>query len=348
MGPSYDSAPTSSANSPCIARAPVNGFYTISIPLPFTACQTTNQPRARIDSSNVFTNKVWLNRNGALFDIPVPVITWSCTYTEKYSIVTSLQPAVDPIRNQLSGVIQRQATVELCKVGNACPNACPPMFTVNSGAVYTVSEVIHLTLTVPRPPTDNVVLVKSLYLSCESNPGSKGVSLVTGGCSANVLSTTIGLNGQSNSVCISFRVPRMKGCSSFYIHGELAAAVPNSLQRCSSGVGFVRSAVSGGVSAQVPNDTVISRRKRRDLLVRDASDNSSVVLIGPIFVIDGELGVGSSELFPNASVIVVPKEPPHTTTALSGTAIATAAIGGFALLLLFVTVLSFVYKCRKP
>uniref|UniRef100_H2YJN0 EGF-like domain-containing protein n=1 Tax=Ciona savignyi TaxID=51511 RepID=H2YJN0_CIOSA len=157
MGPSYDSAPTSSANSPCIARAPVNGFYTISIPLPFTACQTTNQPRARIDSSNVFTNKVWLNRNGALFDIPVPVITWSCTYTEKYSIVTSLQPAVDPIRNQLSGVIQRQATVELCKVGNACPNACPPMFTVNSGAVYTVSEVIHLTLTVPRPPTQRSV-----------------------------------------------------------------------------------------------------------------------------------------------------------------------------------------------
>uniref|UniRef100_F6VWX3 ZP domain-containing protein n=2 Tax=Ciona intestinalis TaxID=7719 RepID=F6VWX3_CIOIN len=336
MGPSYDQAVVN-PNSACAVRAPVNGYYTISIPMPFSACQTSY---TREMDSNVFTNQLWLNQQGALFDIPIPAITWICTYNDQYSIVTSLRPAVDPIRNELSGVIQQQATVELCKVGGACPNACPPLFTVNDGALYTVAEIIHVTLSV-QPPQNTVVYVKQLYLSCQASAGSNDISLVTNGCSANVLSTSINLNGMGNTVCLSFRVPRFKSCTSFYIHGELSAADPATLQRCSLGNGYVRSAVTGNSSAYLGGS-----RKKRMLVKRSSEEDSSVILIGPIYVIEGEVGLGSSDTFPNSSVVTVLLDNEDHYD-ISGITMATVVIGGFAFILLCVAIITFIYECHK-
>lgn len=47
--------------------------------------------------------------------------------------------------------VPSKATLELCKISNACPSACPRLYSVRSGATYTISETIHVTVSVDSP-----------------------------------------------------------------------------------------------------------------------------------------------------------------------------------------------------
>uniref|UniRef100_H2Z1R6 ZP domain-containing protein n=1 Tax=Ciona savignyi TaxID=51511 RepID=H2Z1R6_CIOSA len=286
-------------NLACSVSSPTSGFYTITIPLPFSACGTTVQSTGT-EGGTAFMNEVWLNTNSALFDIPIPVFRWACSYKSNYNIVTSLRPTVEPMRIQKGDTLRKRAVVELCKVASACPNACPPLFSVDKGAVYTVSEPIHMSISIDQSVmTNNGIYLQELYLSCSASADNLGkVSLVSGGCSNNILATALTRNGQSTTVCVSFRVPRMLGCQMMYIHGTLASRPLNTLTACPGSNGFVRSAVAEG-SDDLSEDSQSDERRKRSL---ERSNVTAVVAVGPIYIITGSPGNPVSEIFPGAAV----------------------------------------------
>jgi len=56
--------------------------------------------------------------------------------------------SVEDYRMKLNDSLKLSANIELCKVESACPNACPPMYTVTAGATYTISETIHTIMSI--------------------------------------------------------------------------------------------------------------------------------------------------------------------------------------------------------
>uniref|UniRef100_H2ZNN0 ZP domain-containing protein n=1 Tax=Ciona savignyi TaxID=51511 RepID=H2ZNN0_CIOSA len=259
-----------------------------------------------------------------LFDVPVPIFRWTCAYSLDYSLVTSLIPAVDPISVIKGDTHVTPALIELCKVP-VCPSACPPIYMVNNGAIYTVSEIIHVSLTMESPTYNpqNVVYVEDLYLSCDSQPGNVEVSLVKGGCSTNTLSAVIGHNGESRTVCASFRVPRLLRCTMFYVHGKLASIRKSLLQSC-----------VGGTDA---NPESVSGKMRRSL--ERFVTNTSKVQIGPIYTIAGSNGAAKTEVFPGAAIdantdvgIVDKTTDPNSTLNQQVLVVGTSILGSGALL----------------
>ena len=56
--------------------------------------------------------------------------------------------SVEEYRLKINDSMKLQAGIELCKIGNECPDACPPMYTVQPGAAYTISETIHAIMSI--------------------------------------------------------------------------------------------------------------------------------------------------------------------------------------------------------
>uniref|UniRef100_F6SGW2 ZP domain-containing protein n=1 Tax=Ciona intestinalis TaxID=7719 RepID=F6SGW2_CIOIN len=343
-------------SSACAVSSPVNGYYTISIPLPFTGCGTrVSGPTTGTVNTNSFTNEIWLNTNGVLFDVPIPIFRWTCSYTENYSIVTRLQPTVEPLRIVKGDTVMRQAVAELCKVQSACPGACPPLFSVKEGAAYTVSEMIHLTISLQTPTmTGQALYLYSLTLSCSSTPGSSdAVSLVTAGCSSNILSTTFGRNGQSGTVCVSFRVPRMMGCNMMYIHGSMKSAVPSTLSACPGADGVIlRSASSVPDTDDVNNTDVRKRRSAVTTTTNDDDNTTAIVSVGPIFIFPGSPGTPQSELFPGAAVLPesddsLPEGVPTSPLAKQSMIIVTTIVVVATLLLICIVLYVYVTRARN-
>uniref|UniRef100_H2YJQ9 ZP domain-containing protein n=1 Tax=Ciona savignyi TaxID=51511 RepID=H2YJQ9_CIOSA len=346
----------------CAASPTSDGGFTITLPLPFTACGTrVASSSGGQNGAEVFSNDVWLNTNGVLFDVPIPIFRWSCSYDSNYKVVTSLSPAVEPLRVAKTGVRLIQASVELCKIASACPNACPPLYNVNQGAVYTVSETIHVTISASysnNAATAGPVYLQQLYLSCSSQPGSVDVALVSNGCTTSVLSTTISMNGVSNVVCVSFRVPRMLACSSFYVHGMLASG--SARQACPGD--FVRSALTN-VDAESESEPELEpsegldvetepgarkRRSVRAVRILNPANATNVIHIGPIVVIPSSPGKPYTEIlssvnkrtkFPKIPVLRQPSTEPTTFLGPSRQTVilATSIVGGCALLLICIT-----------
>uniref|UniRef100_H2ZNM9 ZP domain-containing protein n=1 Tax=Ciona savignyi TaxID=51511 RepID=H2ZNM9_CIOSA len=78
----------------CSINTSSNGLFTYTIPLPFQSCGTSTFTKTSTNElTQVFTNEVWLNTKGMLFDVPVPIFRWTCAYSLDYSLVTSLIPA---------------------------------------------------------------------------------------------------------------------------------------------------------------------------------------------------------------------------------------------------------------
>uniref|UniRef100_F6VWW5 Transmembrane protein Vc182 n=1 Tax=Ciona intestinalis TaxID=7719 RepID=F6VWW5_CIOIN len=353
----------------CAATTASGGFLTITMQLPFNTCGTQMAPDSENSNGQVFTNEVWLNTDGVLFDVPIPVFRWSCTYNSNYKVLASIRPTVGPIRIDKLGTVVQQASVELCKVASACPGSCPPLYNVNKGAVYTVSETIHASIRAVRDQNNiaavTTVYLKNLYLSCNRDPGSVDVSLVTNGCVESVLSTSISLNGVGSVVCVSFRVPRMLSCQSFYIHGSLASGTTPI--GCSA---RFRSATSESDAESVPEvDAVsqdpdvesepVSKRKRRfasSFRLIDPTNQTGVIRVGPITIIRGNKGKAHFEAFPvgsdiskrgvmvNKQTTLTDPQPASPAFSQQAAVLVTSIVGGFALLMCFISL--YVYFTR--
>ena len=64
-------------------------WFVVTIPAPFTQCGGT--PTS--DRGSVFYNStLWVNRIAATYDMPVPVLDFSCVYDTDYVVSTNLQP----------------------------------------------------------------------------------------------------------------------------------------------------------------------------------------------------------------------------------------------------------------
>ena len=67
--------------------------YRASLSAPFTKCSTQ---RINLGDHEVrYSNTLWLNRRPELsqkFDMPIPVIKFSCDYSTEYAVSTSLKP----------------------------------------------------------------------------------------------------------------------------------------------------------------------------------------------------------------------------------------------------------------
>nr|BAF56474.1 VC70-like protein-1 [Halocynthia roretzi] len=279
--------------------------YTFTLSLPFSGCGVNVD--TSITERTVVTGTIWMNRilsyntgigsglpyypitfsNGQGFDMPVPVISFECTYTKGYTIITSLQPAIDqPQMIRGTGLAMQQGVIKLCKTPYSCPATCPQTYSVTRGAVYTVGEMIHLNIRGSPSLQTGLVAIRTLYLSCDGNSNAvPAVNLVTSGCTAfrreSGLPTVITHSGSSGAVCVSFQVPRLLNCAVFYIHAEL--------ENCAA-VGCVPSGCSG--------------RERREVRTQEDADASKIGdIFGPIFIIEGSRGSPYEVLFPDNSIV---------------------------------------------
>nr|XP_039258760.1 uncharacterized protein LOC120335331 [Styela clava] len=257
--------------------------HTFTLHLPFTQCAT--QAKLGPDGQTTFVNNIWLNRVlGEGFDMPVPAITFECTYQKQYSIVTSLKPAREqPLLIKQTGTQIVQGSIELCKVPYSCPNACPSPYALTQGAVYTVGEMIHLNINGGRGQFQGLITINELSLSCDDAPnGNVAVTLISDECPLKNMPVVISHSGVSQSVCISFQVPKLQNCERFYIHAKL--------QSCSEN-GCVVFHTADGTCFQLG-------RKRRDVEDESIPFEYFEQRFGPIHVIDGEVGIPNELLFP--------------------------------------------------
>ena len=57
---------------------------------------------------------------------------------------------IENYRGYQEGKLKLPANIELCKIGNACPNACPEEYSLKPGAKYTISQTVHTIMSVPH------------------------------------------------------------------------------------------------------------------------------------------------------------------------------------------------------
>ncbi|CAK8694885.1 uncharacterized protein LOC143446010 [Clavelina lepadiformis] len=289
--------PGSVVQDACKATLPTSGVYAFTVPLPFSLCglRRTTDPSGKI----VVSGEVWFNLVRSLYDMPLPVLRFSCVYASEYNVVTSLQPTIDTVRASYEGEILMNTAVQLCKTPS-CPSDCPQLFSVNQGAVYTVSEMIHVSMSVnfatPQPfaanaPNPNdMAIVKQMYLSCSSTPGQQDILLIDNGCESTLLRSRITRESVDRTVCVSFRVPRMFNCSVMYIHAKLNLVPKNSLTPCPYGNGYYSPSLG---------------RRRRASGLRFPENSTTSVKIGPIFILEGSRGSPLSEVFPQNNTMVL-------------------------------------------
>lgn len=261
--------------------------HTFTIGLPFSRCgtQATHQHADAGESSVEFVNNIWLNRGrGGTYDMPVPVISFDCTYNSEYTVVASIQPAFNlPPVFGVQKTIMRQGSIIPCKVSYSCPKACPEQYSLTTGVVYTVGEMIHLNI--GSDEIQGVVALQDLFLSCEGAPmAGPVVTLISNGCPHHTIPTVVSQSGLSRAVCVSFQVPRLK-CPVFYIHAKLEQCPPQ---------GCVTSSTMAGCS--------MSGRKKRDL-VQAAVYDAIGGTFGPVYTIEGSPGAPHEILFPDYKIV---------------------------------------------
>ncbi|XP_076802941.1 uncharacterized protein LOC143446947 isoform X3 [Clavelina lepadiformis] len=270
---------------------PINGKYRITILSPFTtSCGTT---RTQALNSHTYNNTLWINRRTGsfLYDMPFPVLDWSCTFNYDLDVVASLQPVIDVQRSNISGGHQYTASVSLCKV-SSCQRSCPPSLVVGAGAIYTVSETIHLSINFKAThlfPTSSFTDVARAFLSCSQDPSWSGeiVPLSDTGCDLNSpLDVRAGSSSSQHAACMSFKVPRFHQCTTIYIHLRLRI--------CSSSDVTTSFCSNGDRVQHCPSR--ITKRSTRD-------DDITYHVIGPITIVDK--GVDTIEFVSESGTSVV-------------------------------------------
>ena len=91
---------------------------------------------------------------------------------------------VDKIFPSRSAMVHGKLSASLCKV-SVCDAKCPAHLTVTEGATYTVTEILHLGLTVSSPSENEqsafVTEIDEAFLSCSNDENEDGkVNLVKG------------------------------------------------------------------------------------------------------------------------------------------------------------------------
>nr|XP_002127912.2 fibropellin-1-like isoform X2 [Ciona intestinalis] len=233
MSPDYSSTPAES----CKGTASGNPLkYYFTLPRSFSACGTETGTTTLGDI--IVSNKIWFNIGGnALFDMPVPVLSFQCTFQENYQVVASLEPVVDKQTKIVRGNHERTFTgsLQMCKMLSQCPAACPPSYIVQPNGVYTVGEDLNIVIQHNREivPTGSTLSVQTLYISCSSDPTSDAVvAVVTNGCPTNVIPSAIFVS--PGSTCVTFQVQRLLSCNKVYIHARLNVCSVSAQQICST------------------------------------------------------------------------------------------------------------------
>nr|XP_039256867.1 uncharacterized protein LOC120333599 [Styela clava] len=255
----------------CEVAAAVNGFYEIQIPIPFSTCGTE---MTSIGGQVVFTNQMWFNRRlaNSMFDMPIPVAEFQCRYERQYRVVTSLRPVVSTPA-VITGRQSITPSISLCKVP-ACPSTCPTNFAVSGGAVYTVGEMMHVTMSLDSG--NQVTGIDEMYLSCSPVPSTANiVGIVKSGCGTTAgLPCEITTSAVGHTVCVSFQTPRSMSCQEFYIHAKLISCDRGSVGTCSDNASVDRCLLS---------------RKRRSV-------DSAPIALGPILLLNGSIGMPNIHL----------------------------------------------------
>nr|XP_039251447.1 uncharacterized protein LOC120328925 isoform X1 [Styela clava] len=270
----------------CEVAAAVNEFYEIQIPIPFSTCGTE---MTSVGGQVVFTNQMWFNRRlaNSMFDMPIPVAEFQCRYERQYRVVTSLRPVVSTPA-VITGRQLITPSISLCKV-LACPSTCPTNFAVSGGAVYTVGEMMHVSMSLDSG--NQVTGIDEMYLSCSPVPSTANVvGIVQAGCGTTAgLPCEIATSAVGHTVCVSFQTPRSMSCQEFYIHAKLVSCDRGSVGTCSDNASVNRCLVS---------------RKRRSV-------DSAPIALGPIVLINGSIGIPNVRLNgmdEGVSVLEIPDE----------------------------------------
>nr|CAB3244860.1 transmembrane protein Vc569 [Phallusia mammillata] len=290
IAPSQDSKEKS--NAQCQAFQ-VGNFMQVSVPLPFNGCGTSMDDSKSGSNGITFMNRMWVNRGGSdLFDMPVPVLDFTCIYDRNYSVVTSLMPKIDTVDRQITRSGNFDVRYGLCKVPLCIGNMqeCPGIYKVGreEPAVYTVGQMLHFHVKVLT--MQDIVFQKTLvntleelFLSCDSNPFQQRlVTIASQGCpvpTAFATSVTAGLVLDPQSICASLQVPRAtsSGCKTIYLHARILLCDKNDLRVCNSDPNVLYCA---------------SARKRRAV----DNEESAHFAIGPINVVQGSKGRAMEQL----------------------------------------------------
>nr|ABP93681.1 transmembrane protein Vc20 [Ciona intestinalis] len=272
-----------------ICRAKMEGgVYMVAIPFPFTNCGTVATSARRGDDgtmSNSYTNKLWLNKENNVYDMPYPVAEFTCTYGYEYNFVTSLSPTVQPIRHVLQDEELFDLTASFCKV-STCLRTCPAQYMLTGRAIYAVGEILHVRFDLNQRVSGSntmVASIENLYLACSADNSPRDqVDLVLSGCSViGTLFPTTANSLTSTYACFSFMVPRFKNCVEIYIHANIRMCRSTDVITDCGGKPRCRSNARRAVGGET--------------------------ILGPIAVVDGLDGMSTIELYPGANDSVVVK-----------------------------------------
>nr|CAB3239141.1 transmembrane protein Vc569 [Phallusia mammillata] len=280
-------SPLADDSARCYAFLTQFNTFQVNIPLPFMDCMTEINTDNVVASGIAFMNKLWINRNtGGAFDMPVPVVNFTCIYAREYTATTSLMPLVDEHVVFISKSGQFDAEFSLCKQ-QICDSSCPSYLKVQDAAIYTVGQMIHFNLKIITkqnmivPEAQFVTTLEKVFLSCSPDrfdTSSILTTVATAGCplanQAFSFMMTSGMTSTPQSVCGSIQVPRATtdNCKQIYIHAEILLCMTGDLQPC----------LSDGSN----NFCINAARKRRST----DEDNVAFALIGPITIIPGSEG----------------------------------------------------------
>ncbi|XP_077973197.1 uncharacterized protein LOC144428186 [Styela clava] len=262
----------------------VGDDYEFNINIPFDECGTKPQKMTNGKNGQIFRNRVWLDRHGKGWDMPVPLIDFECKYTREYSLVTSLKPVSNsPQLLQHEGKFS--ANLQLCKVAS-CPNACPQNYVVNGAASYTVGEMMYISVSPSTKVATNgqLLSIDQLFLSCDPNQAISPVHLISKGCQ--VGSGMFVRTKAGSTACISIQTPRPLSCSTVYLHVHVRSCSSHELQPCAAS-GFQKCVGFG-------------RRGRRNKR-RSVVGHSALSVIGPLLILNGSNGEESLKLFPTTN-----------------------------------------------
>nr|CAB3262481.1 uncharacterized protein LOC100179854 [Phallusia mammillata] len=275
--------------------------YVTTIQVPFTSCSMETSVDEK-DGVLVVSNAVWLGRETQKsLSTSVPAISFDCKYERNYAVVSSLNPEMDGMRLHIRSSGYFNASAQMCKSNEQCSKSCPERFLVHDRAIYTVGETIHIKMKVQKHfytvSNRTTVILLDAKLACNDHE----VSLVKRGCRTAVLPTTISMDKQVDSVCLSFQTPRMHGCETFFMKAILRIAENRHLQECDDGHGL----------------EYVERETRR-AQTHFKSQNAEHIEVGPIMIQNGRLSTNKSiRVLPGTPVSSDASWTPFSITAIS-------------------------------
>nr|CAB3266429.1 fibropellin-1-like [Phallusia mammillata] len=266
----------------CSTSQPINGQYVITLYSPFSMCG--KMQRRKIGLDETISSDIWVNLfpNDFTMDMPVPIATFECVYSGDYTFISSLRPVLTEFPT-ISEEVRFTPQVSLCKT-SACPAACPTGLSIVREAVYTVGQIVYITLTTQPIGNTNMQSImhstlSRLVLSCGETRFFPGVELVTDGCMAptenvNNLDFVLSQSGIGHVICLSFRAARLASCKSqFFIHADIQICQAKNKQPCPG-------------SANVERCLRPTSRKRRAI-----PSSEQPIVIGPFYVFEKGSGI---------------------------------------------------------